>query len=218
MSYSKISHQFLVDQCKVAMSQNVLEANKDSKMGLIEFLQKKGGTFTTDIPVVFEYFSLLDHILTSRCEDDPIPEVFDETININELCTGIYAQKNNKKLLLVIDAKPGTLPYIAHWITDRIPSRQITSLPGTLILPFSLEGNEEGFLLPEWCAAFYAYGNPGNCIPMVTLQSMLSSESVSGISGDWITIALHRLAAYGLPVDDALAASKCALNQRAHII
>ena len=124
---------------------------------------------------------------------------------VNVLKTDIYIDSNHQQLLLSIVVGEGELEYIAHWITNHLSSKRVSALPGTLVLVFTIEeADEEPFLLPDWCAAFYVNSDADNCIPIIALQSILHHES---FPTDWTESALYRLQSYRLPVDMALKAA-----------
>lgn len=199
-----ITHDFILEQCHRAISEDVLSVDK-GEYGLVQLLHSKGPKFAADIPAVFEYFSLLEHVITT-CK--PLETGKDENplkFSVNGLSTGVYVTEAQKQLLLAIKVEAGMLSYVAHWITETIPSDKIKALPGTLVIPFALEDhNNESFLLPEWCAAFYVDSEDDKCIPVITLRSVLHTES---IPPDWTLSALYRLHSYGLDVDKAIKAA-----------
>lgn len=199
-----ITKEFILEQCRTAISEDVLSAN-EGKYGLVQLLHSKGPKFAADIPAAFEYFSLLEHVITT-C--NPIEIVLTESsrkFSVNGLSTGVYVTEAQKQLLLAIQVEAGMLSYVAHWITETIPSEKIKALPGTLVIPFALEDHgNASFLLPEWCAAFYVDGEDEKCIPVITLRSVLHTES---IPPDWTLSALYRLHSYDLDVDKAIKAA-----------
>ena len=58
-------------------------------------------------------------------------------------------------------------------------------------------------LLPEWFAAFYVRGEPGHCIPILALRSVLADQR---FGGDWVAVALERMTAFALPQEQAASA------------
>jgi len=55
-------------------------------------------------------------------------------------------------------------------------------------------------LLPEWTAAFYVQGLARHCVPILALKSVLEDKR---FVGDWVAVALHRLASFALPQAEA---------------
>lgn len=199
-----ITNDFILEQCHRAISEDVLSAD-EGKYGLVQLLQSKGPKFAADIPAVFEYFSLLEHVITTCKSVGIVKAENSRSFSVNGLLTGVYVAEDQKQLLLAIQVEADMLPYVAHWITETIPSDKIKALPGTLVIPFALEEHSnESFLLPEWCAAFYVDSEDEKCIPVITLRSVLHTES---IPPDWTLSALYRLHSYGLDVHKAIKAA-----------
>ncbi|QTP13406.1 hypothetical protein [Serratia symbiotica] len=205
MTFS-IDRAFLLEQCKAALAQDVFNYHTDKNISLIQMMSMKGKAFATDIPVITEYFSLLDYVLEKQSEIGTLPITVDGEILINRLQTAAYRSEDNKQCLLAIAVNEGELGYIAHWVADRIRSVRVSNMPGVLLLPFTVESHESiPFLLPDWCAAFYVDQNPDTCVPIITLQSVLTNNA---IPGDWTLSALHRLHSYHCPVSKALAGAE----------
>ncbi|HEN3280819.1 TPA: hypothetical protein U5D21_002666 [Yersinia enterocolitica] len=201
LNYS-ITSAFINEKVSEAISQD-FDSNGDGiQSGFISLMVLKGNHVLKDIPIVFEMFSILSYATTKF----PIVNYEfknDTEIDLYQFKNTIVASEEKNKLILFLTVDAGDLPYVAHWISDSIPSQQVKSMAGLLAIPFSIElhaGNP--FILPEWCAAFYVNNNSKHCIPTVTLHSMANSN-VEGFSGDWTENALHRLSFFNLPVRDA---------------
>ena len=79
---------------------------------------------------------------------------------------------------------------------------QAVARAGTLALSFVIEPHGEAeHLIPEWHAAWYVSHDPGHCIPVLALKSVLQDER---FSGDWVDVALHRMGVFRLPRAKAL--------------
>jgi hypothetical protein len=178
----------------------------DVSPGFLQVMGRKDRrSVQTDIPAAFEMYTLLQHFLellplTEICLSEDLPEI--------ELTPGIRYDSEHKRLVLLIDCKADELPYVAHYVADRIPSSQLKARPGTLALAYSIErhgepGREAEHLIPEWHAAWYVNHDPGHCIPVLALQSVLHDEH---FSGDWVDVALHRMGVFRLPRAKAIEA------------
>lgn len=152
-----------------------------------------------DIPAAMEMVSLLQ--LYSQTANvtcvDSIGEFGDDDV---DLVPGIVTTGN--KLLLKLDVPAGDLEYIAHWISDALPSAELKAMPGILVIPFTIEvienPNEEpqSALFPDWMSVFYPHGNEDHAFPILVLKSVLTSDS---FLNDWVNLAVARLSVYGLP-------------------
>ena len=72
--------------------------------------------------------------------------------------------------------------------------------PG-LAMPFSVEAHGEGegaeaVLFPEWFTVYYPYGRADLAFPILALRSILHHEQ---FGGDWVNVAIGRMAHYSLP-------------------
>ncbi|MEA9392144.1 hypothetical protein SJI19_16595 [Acerihabitans sp. TG2] len=201
-----ITRDFIEDQCKTALSQNVVDYTENDHVGLIQLMYKKGKAFSLDIPAVTECYSLLSYVLEQKGEVRTLPLTVDRLVDVNSLLSGVYVNSDNTKCLLILTVGSGELRYIAHWIADRIRSNRVVDMPGKLFLTFTIERRGDlPFMLPDWCGAYYVDSNPEQCVPIITLQSVLTN---SAISGDWILSALYRLQSFNLPVDKAITAAE----------
>jgi hypothetical protein len=188
------------------VDQAISEHGIEEQPGFIQVMARKDRrAVQNDIPAAFEMYTLLQHYLerlplTEMRLGEDLPEV--------ELTQGILYDGEHKRLVVLIACEANTLPYVAHYVADRIPSGELKARPGTLALAFSIErhgepGNEHEYLIPEWHAAWYVSHDPGHCIPVLALQSVLHDEQ---FSGDWVDVALHRMGVFRLPRTKALEA------------
>lgn len=170
--------------------------------------QKDSRAVQNDIPTACEMLTLLQHYLghlsiTETTLDEDQPEV--------ELTSRILYDGEHKRVVVLITCEADTLPYVAHYVADRIPSNELKSRAGTLALSFVIETHGEvEHLIPEWHAAWYVAHDPGHCIPVLALRSVLQDEQ---FSGDWVDVALQRMAVFGLPRAKALEALRPRANE-----
>ncbi len=149
-----------------------------------------------DIPAAMEMVALLQHFgatlpvrLSTLGGDAPV-----------ELQAGVVWDQGGKLVLMVaVDA--GALEHIAHWVADALPSQELRAMPGVLAMPFSVEAHGEGegaeaVLFPEWFTVYYPYGRADLAFPILALRSILHHEQ---FGGDWVNVAIGRMAHYSLP-------------------
>lgn len=166
--------------------------------GFVSVMAKSAPAIQKDIPAAFEMYTLLEHFLKSL----PIRQAalgFDaETL---ELEPGIVVDHDGNKVVALLPIQAGQLGEVAFWLADALPSREVKTLPGILALVFSVETHEDiKHLLPEWTAAFYVQGLARHCVPILALKSVLEDKR---FGGDWVAVALHRLASFALPQAEA---------------
>ncbi len=180
----------------------ITEHRSTEQPGFIQVMAKKDSrSIQNDIPAAFEMYALLQHYLghlplrdTALSED--LPEI--------DLTPGILYDGEHKRVVALIACETDTLPYIAHYVADRIPSSELKGRAGTLALSFTIETHGEvEHLIPEWHAAWYVGHDPGHCIPVLTLRSVLQDEQ---FSGDWVDVAMQRMGVFRLPRAKALEA------------
>lgn len=156
--------------------------------------QKDSRAVQTDIPAACEMLTLLQHYLYHL----PITEMeLTEELPEIALTPGVLVDAARKRVLLLVACEADTLPYLAHYVADRIPSNELKSRAGTLALSFVIETHGDcEHLIPEWHAAWYVANDPGHCIPVLALRSVLQDEQ---FSGDWVDVAMHRMGVFRLP-------------------
>jgi len=163
--------------------------------------QKDSRAVQTDIPTVCEMLTLLQHYLvhlpiTEMTLGEDLPEI--------ALKPGVLVDDAHKRVLLLVACEADTLPYVAHYVADRIPSGELKARAGTLALSFVIETHgQTQHLIPEWHAAWYVANDPDHCIPVLALQSVLQDEH---FSGDWVDLALQRMGVFRLPRAKAIEA------------
>lgn len=163
--------------------------------------QKDSRAIQTDIPTACEMLTLLQHYLSRlSIEETPLGEDLPEV----DLVPRILYDGEHKRVVMLIACEADTLPYVAHYVADRIPSSELKARAGTLALSFVIEPHGEAeHLIPEWHAAWYVGHDPGHCTPVLALKSVLQDER---FSGDWVDVALHRMGVFRLPRAKALEA------------
>jgi len=151
-----------------------------------------------DIPAAFEAYTLLSHFL----ETLPVRSaLLNPTHRITNLSPVILYDTVTGRVVGLLPIEAAQLTAVAHWLIDHMPSDQVKKMPGLLAIPFSIE-QHAGMecLLPEWFAAFYVHSEPNHCIPILTLRSVLSDHR---FGGDWVNVALERMALFALPQQQA---------------
>jgi len=184
----------LIDQ---AISGDVLTGDGG---GFIKVMASKNShAVENDIPTAFEMYTLLQYFVDRLpFAAMPLHEDF-APMDLAPLIA--HDEERNRLVALLPVTEDMPLGVIAHFIADRLPSAQVKSMPGILALPFVIETHEGAeHLIPEWYAAFYKDGHPGHCFPILTMRSVLNEES---FSGDWVDVALNRMAVFRLPREDA---------------
>lgn len=170
----------------------------DDGSGLIAVMAKSRQSIQQDIPAAFEMYTLLSHflsrlpLLAAHLGEDQ-PDV--------ALDPSILHDDANGRIVALIPIANGEIGEIAYWLADGLPSERIKQMAGVLAICFSIEklaATER--LLPEWFAAFYVDGDARHCIPILALRSIMGDEN---FSGDWVDIALNRMAVFSLPRADA---------------
>ncbi|MFK0093891.1 hypothetical protein [Pseudomonas sp. NPDC090592] len=166
--------------------------------GFVSVMAKSAPAIQKDIPAAFEMYTLLEHFLKSL----PIRH---ETIHFDaqtlDLEPGIVVDRYGHKVVALLPIEAGQFGEVAFWLADALPSREVKAMPGILALMFSVEAHEDlKHLLPEWIAAFYVQGVARHCVPILALKSVLEDER---FGGDWVAVALHRLADFALPQAEA---------------
>lgn len=170
----------------------------DDGGGLIAVMAKSSLSIQKDIPAAFEMYTLLSHflnrlpLLAAQLAEDR-PDV--------ALAPAILHDEGNGRIVALIPIASGEMGEIAYWLADSLPSDRIKQMAGVLAICFSIERHAAADrLLPEWFAAFYVDGDARHCIPILALRSIMSNEN---FSGDWVDIALNRMAVFSLPRADA---------------
>ncbi len=154
-----------------------------------------------DVPGAMEMVALLQHFAPRvRVIDTPC---LGEDGKDVELAQGIVW--GDGKLLLLIEIPEGEFENIAYWVADTLPSSKIKAMPGVLALPFTIEnagedGSGQRVLFPDWFAVFYPHGMAEHAFATLVLRSMLSHEA---LGGDWVDVAVGRMAYYALPREKA---------------
>jgi len=167
--------------------------------GLIALMSKSIVGIKKDIPAAFEMYTLLSHFLSrlplvATQLDDDRPDV--------SLTPSILHDDANGRIVALLPIASGEFAEIAYWLADGLPSDRVKQMSGVLAICFSVERHADADrLLPEWFAAFYVEGNARHCIPILALRSITSDQS---FSGDWVDIALQRMAVFCLPRADAM--------------
>ncbi len=149
-----------------------------------------------DIPAAMEMIALLQHfgaklpVRVASLGDDAVID----------MQGGVVWDKTGK-LVLMIPVETGALDHTAHWIADALPSPQLRALEGVLALPFTVEQRGEGddaeaVLFPEWFAVYYPYRRADYAFPILALRSILHHGE---FGGDWVNVAVGRMAHYSLP-------------------
>lgn len=195
---------YLQDLLLQSMEADVIS---DEGAGFLAVLSRKGQNVQNDIPVVFETYGLLAHFLAGS---QAIETELNETAPTVDLTPAIHYDRANRRVLLLAAIGAGELPLIAYWMSDRLPSKKVQSMPGLLAVPFCIETQAgTDLLIPEWYASFYVDSTQAHCVPILTLRSMLSNETVSQ---DWVRAALLRMRVFALPQEDAIKSSEAALK------
>lgn len=173
----------------------------DDGGGFVSIMGKSSPSIRQDIPAAFEAFTLLSHFL-GRLPVRPV--TLDSTSPLSDLSPAILHDATAARLVALLPIGAGELTAVAYWLTDSVRSDQVKQMAGVLALPFSIE-NHAGVehLLPEWFAAFYVRGEPGHCIPILALRSVLADQR---FGGDWVGVALERMTAFALPQEQAASA------------
>lgn len=171
----------------------------DEGGGFVSIMGKSSPGIRQDIPAAFEAYTLLSHFI-GRLPVRPVS--LDAARPLSDLAPAILHDATAARLVALLPICAGELTAVAYWITDSVRSDQVKQMAGVLALPFSIETPLTGVevLLPEWFAAFYVGADPGHCIPILALRSVLADER---FGGDWVNVALERMAAFGLPQEQA---------------
>lgn len=189
----------LTHDCIDAMVVNAISADRPD--GLINQMGRLSAT-QKDIPMAFEMLTLLQYHQRKLALQDC---VFDDDSEAS-LQPGIAYEITGDagKLLMKMPYDINSLQHEAHWIVDRFASSSRKALAGLLALPFMLMKSAEGWqLMPDWTVAVIPDDHGVRSLfPILTFGSMVELKQ---IGADWVPYALHRLAAYGLPVSEALA-------------
>lgn len=168
--------------------------------GFIQVMAHKNVDVRRDVPYAFEVYSLLHHYL------DSLNMEMMQDGDVANLRHSIQFDEQRQRLMLMINVGANELEYVAHWIADRLPSNQVKSMAGILVVPFIIETLDDiKHLIPEWCAAFYVSGNADHCVPILVMQSILGN---SQFGGDWVESALNRLEVFGLLVGKAKSSTR----------
>lgn len=185
-----------------SISQSFDQSGKGDAAGIIGLLGSSCKLSQTDIPAVFESYSLLSHYLSSGIElclmnSDSLDKL------INDCKSRVVITHENNKVILLVNIDEGELPYILHWCSDSIQSETVRNMEGVYVLPFYYEGTKnDAWLIPDWCHAFYLHGDHRRCVPLLAFRSI--ENAIEFPNGDYAATALHRLSSYALPVDTAL--------------
>ena len=173
----------------------------DEGGGFVSIMGKSSPSIRQDIPAAFEAYTLLSHFLGKL----PVRAV---SLNVNcplvDLSPAILYDAEAGRLVALLPIGAGELTAVAYWLTDSVRSDQVKQMAGVLALPFSIENHADvEHLLPEWFAAFYVNGDPGHCIPILALRSVLADQR---FGGDWVAVALERMISFSLPQKEAKSA------------
>lgn len=166
--------------------------------GFLGVMAKSVPAIQKDIPAAFEMYTLLGHFLKSL----PLRHAkLAFAAPAVKLEPGIVVDSEAGRVVALLPVQANQLGEVAFWLADALPSAEVKAMPGILALMFSVETHgEEEHLLPEWLAAFYVQGSARHCVPILALKSVLEDER---FGGDWVAVALHRLADFALPQADA---------------
>lgn len=148
-----------------------------------------------DVPAAAEMFGLLRHFLGR------LPHRELDAGRGLALAPGVYQHQEHGHVVALVPVGSGELEFVAYWISQSVQSPKLLAMPGLLALPFSIEEHDgQRWLIPEWFAVFYVDSDPGHCVPLLALRSVLDDGRFS----DWVTAALVRATvAFGLPTGDA---------------
>lgn len=175
----------------------------DVNGGFIGVMGKSSPGIRTDIPAAYEAYTLLSHYL-AVLPDRSIE--LDAGLQVVPVEPAILHDAARSRLVALLPIKAGQLTEIAFWLTSNIPSEQVKKMAGVLALPFSIETHHGiEIMLPEWFAALYVNGSASHCIPILTLRSVMHDQR---FGGDWVAVALERMATFGLPTENASKAVK----------
>lgn len=175
----------------------------DEGGGFLAIMGRSSPGIRQDVPAAFEAYTLLSHFLGVL----PVrPVTMDAACPIIDLSPAILFDAAAARLVALLPIGAAELGVVAYWLTDSVRSDKIKQMAGVLALPFSIESHAGvEHLLPEWFAAFYVGGDPGHCIPISTLRSVLADQR---FGGDWVSVALERMTAFALPQEQAARAVK----------
>lgn len=189
----------LLTLIKNSISQTLDNDGGGTPEGLLGLMARSGSMSLSDIPAVFECFSLLQHYLVNGApvlDEDGLPS--SSTIDFGR--SVVIARMESTMFTLHLKIEPGDLLYTAHWCTASIKSETVLGMGGVYVIPFYIQ---EDVLFPDWCQAFFVDGKPAHCIPVIALRSIEALHPFE--DGDFVNTALYRLSSYGLPVENALA-------------
>ncbi len=159
--------------------------------GFLAVMSKGSSMVRQDIPAAFEMCGLLHHYLAKY----PVQQANFESADVL-LSPSVQYDPGRKAVVLLMQIEAETLQYVACAIADNLRSDKVKAMPGVLAIPFAIETFEgEQFLLPEWFVAFYVDGNEDQCVPLLTGRSVTDDQRF----GDWVNIAVERMAVFGLP-------------------
>ena len=159
--------------------------------GFLAVMSKGSSMVRQDIPASFEMYSLLLHFL-------PKSQVSHASFQAADLVLvpGVQYDPDRKAVVLLVAIEAEALQYVACAIADNLRSDKVKAMPGVLAVPFAIETIEgEQFLVPEWFVSFYVDGNEDQCVPLLTGRSVTDDQRF----GDWVNIAVERMAHFGLP-------------------
>jgi hypothetical protein len=171
----------------------------NSDGGFVAVMAKGNPNVRQDIPAAFEMYTVLSHYL------DKLP-LYEVAFSADLLLTpAIFYDEQSSKLIALLPVQTGELDLIAYWVAGGIRSETVRKMGGVLALPFVIETHDEvRHLIPEWFAAFYVGANEDHCVPSLTMRSITLDERF----GDWVAIAVERMATFGLPNAAASSATK----------
>lgn len=147
-----------------------------------------------DIAVASEMLGLLRHFMGK------LPFQYFSSKTVLSLEPGIYCDATASSLIALLPVGPSELSLVAYWLSEALENRKAVELPGLLALPFTIEEHgERQWLMPEWNAMYYIDSSVEHCMPMLALKSVLDDVRFS----DWVSVALERADALGLPTGRA---------------
>ncbi len=163
----------------------------DENGGFVKVMARNKPHIQQDIPAAFEMYTLLSHFVRTL----PLHAVTLEGADLL-LAPAIVYDEPHGRLVALIPLAAGEMELVAYWVSGGLRSDLVKAMAGVLALPFSIEIQEETrHLIPEWFAAFYVGGSEEHCVPILTLPSITTDERI----GDWVEVALLRMAMFGMP-------------------
>lgn len=119
----------LLSLIKKSISQTLDDDGGGTPEGLLGVMSKSGSMSLSDIPAVFECFSLLQHYLVNGAPVLDQDELHSSSI-IDFGRSVVITRMDSTMYTLLLKIEPGDLLYTAHWCTASIKSETVLGMGG----------------------------------------------------------------------------------------